>query len=402
MMIVKKRLALGLGFFLVLLLAACGGESSSSDGEELIDGIEDPHNDEVVNIGYSGPLSGPAALYGENTLTGIRLAVEQINDGGGFDVNGQNYMLNLVALDDMYLPNETGTNARRLVQEYDTPAIYIPHSGGIFASQVFNEQEEFIIAAYSSEPNITEQGNDLTVRIPPTYDVYIEPFSEYQMERFGDKIALLPTSSEYGKDWTDALIPKWEELGGEVVYEGSVDFNKDTDFFTIVTNALSEDPDVLFIGGPSEPTALIAKQARELGFEGGFLIMDQAKLDEMEVVLETIEPLEGSVGTLPLIHSEYPGTDEFVAQYNEEHGRNPGSEAGFNFVMTYALVEAMKAAGTVSDTHEIMAHMQAGLDNFPEEKMAYEIKEIDSNGGFSVPLRMGVVEDGEIIEVIPE
>ena len=118
------------------------------------------------------------------------------------------------------------------------------------------------------------------------------------MERFGNKIAILPTASQYGKDWTEALEPRWKEIGGEVVYKGSIDFSKDTDFFTIVTNALKEKPDVLFIGGPSEPTALVIKQARELGFEGGFMIMDQAKLDEIEAVLGGTELIEGSVGVL--------------------------------------------------------------------------------------------------------
>ena len=65
--------------------------------------------------------------------------------------------MNLVSLDDKYLPNETGANAKRLVQENKTPIIFVPHSGGIFATQVFNEQDKFIIGAYSSEPKITDK-----------------------------------------------------------------------------------------------------------------------------------------------------------------------------------------------------------------------------------------------------
>ncbi|MFP3340867.1 branched-chain amino acid ABC transporter substrate-binding protein, partial [Micrococcus sp. SIMBA_131] len=74
---------------------------------------------------------------------------DEINKDG-FQVAGKTYGVNLVTLDDQYLPNETGTNARRLVQENDTPIVFVPHSGGVFATQVFNEQEEFLIAAYTS------------------------------------------------------------------------------------------------------------------------------------------------------------------------------------------------------------------------------------------------------------
>ena len=45
------------------------------------------HADEV-NIGFTGPLSGGAALYGENTLEGLRMAAKEINGNGGIDVDG--------------------------------------------------------------------------------------------------------------------------------------------------------------------------------------------------------------------------------------------------------------------------------------------------------------------------
>ncbi|MFD2682220.1 ABC transporter substrate-binding protein [Bacillus seohaeanensis] len=382
-----KKVFLYSVLMLTLVLSACSSSSSSSGGE-----------DGVVNIGFTGPLSGPAAYYGENALSGLEMAVEEINENGGFEVDGKKHTLNLVSLDDKYLPNEAGSNAKRLVQENDTPIVYVPHSGGIFATQVFNQQDKFIIGAYSSEPAITEQGNPLTLRIPPKYSSYIEPFSKYQMERFGKKIAMLPTATQYGKDWAALLEPGWKELGGEVVYKGSIDFSKDTDYFTIVTNALKKNPDVLFVGGPSEPTALVMKQARDLGFEGGFLIMDQAKLDEIQAVLGGAELTEGSVGVLPLINSKYEGNEKFINDYIEKHEKNPGSEAGYHYLSVYLFVEAMKAAGTVDDVDKIMAHVQEGLDNVPDDKKIYDITEIDKQGGLETYLRMGVVEDGEIVE----
>ncbi|MBX0357628.1 ABC transporter substrate-binding protein [Halobacillus sp. Nhm2S1] len=388
----------------LLVMSGCidnPSNQASSEGENQTESEapEVEEGEEVVNIGYSGPLSGPAAYYGERTLNGLTMAVEEINNNGGFEIDGQTYKYNLVSLDDKYLPNETAANAKRLLQENDTPIIFSPHSGGIKAMQVFNEQENFLIGAYTSEPAVTEEGNTLTVRIPPSYAGYLDPFTSYAMENHGTKLAALPTASQYGKDWTEALVPYWEEQGGEVVYNSSIDFSKDTDFFTLVTNALKEEPDVLFIGGPSEPTAKVAKQARELGFEGGFIIMDQAKLDEMESVTGSYEQLEGSVGVTPLIHSDYPGTDQFIEKYKEKYGENPGSEAGYHYVAMNAFMEAMKAAGTVDDPEAIRSHMQDGLDALPEEKQVYTIEEIGENGGFSTALRIAAVEDGEVVTI---
>ncbi len=384
---IKKSMLLSLFAILMVALAACGSSDGSSGGSG---GGE-------VTIAYTGPLSGAAAYYGENTLNGLKMAADEINEAGGFDVDGETYKINLTTLDDKYMPNDAAQNAKRLVQEENAKFIYIPHSGGIYASQVFNEQDDFMIMAYSSEPGIVEQDNSLTVRIPPGYDTYVEPFAEYQMENFGKKIAMLAPASQYGKDWTEALKPVWEEKGGEVVYDESIDFGKDTDFYTIVTNALNKNPDVLFIGGASEPTARVAKQARDLGFEGGFLIMDQAKMDEMAAVFDgDMTFLEGATGVTPLVNSDYPGTKPFVDQYNELHNKNPGSEAGYHYVSLYGLIEAMKVAGSVDDTEAIMAAFDEGVRNIPEDKEVYTVAGVSENGAF-VPVRsMAVVVDGEV------
>src|SRR5690625_7851727 len=108
-------------------LASCNISNDTSVAE---------NGKDVRNIGFIGPLSGAAAYYGEATLNGLEMAAEEINEEG-FEVDGKTYEINLVSLDDEYLPNETAANAKRFMQEYNTPIIFTPHSGGISALQVF-------------------------------------------------------------------------------------------------------------------------------------------------------------------------------------------------------------------------------------------------------------------------
>lgn len=398
----KKRkwsIAAMIAAIMMFMLAACNNSPSSNNANGGNNSGGGGGETGTVNIGYSGPLSGPAAYYGQRTLNGLKMAAEEINNSGGFEVKGKKYKINLVPLDDKYLPNETAANAKRLVQEHHTPIIFTPHSGGVMALQVFNQTDNFIIAAYTSEPKITQTGNKLTVRIPPRYDGYIPTFTDYAMKHFGKKLAALPTATQYGKDWTEKLLPYWEKQGGKVVYKSSIDFTKDTDFFTIVTNALKEKPDVLFIGGPSEPTAKVAKQARELGFKGGFIIMDQAKLDEMKRVTGSYDMLEGSIGVMPLVESDQPAVPEFVKNYRAEFNEDPGSEAAYNYLALYAFVEAMKAAGTVDDPQAIREHMNDGLKNIPAEKKVYNVPSIGDDGGFESEIVVAAVENGKIVPI---
>ena len=352
---------------------------------------------ETVKIGYTGPLSGGAALYGKNVVNGIEMAIKEIN-ATGLEVAGKKIKLELVALDDKYSPAEAAINARRLVQQYQTPAVFVPHSGGIYAMQAFNEQEKFIVMAYSSTPKITESGNKLTIRIPPTFNSYLDPFTRYEMKKFGKKVGMLPGDHEYAKNWSQLFVPAWEKAGGTIVSNNPMSYNRSADFYSGVSRVLAEKPDVLFIGGPSEPTALVAKQARELGFKGGFLIMDQAKLDEMAKVTGGLAPLEGSIGVLPVSYDERLGPKTFSAAYRKMFGadRDPTTESSYNYALTHALAAAMKLAGTTSDATAIRAKLNEAIVKLPKELNAGDFRGVDATGGTIVDPVIATVEGGKI------
>ncbi|NUT16104.1 MAG: ABC transporter substrate-binding protein [Cupriavidus sp.] len=354
---------------------------------------------EVVKIGYTGPLSGGAALYGKNVLSGVQMAVDEIN-ASGLEVKGKKVKLEVVALDDKYSPAEAAINGRRLVQQHKTPAVFVPHSGGIFALQAFNEQEKFLVMAYSSVPRITDAGNKLTIRIPPAYTGYIEPFIKAQMKRYGKNVALAPADHDYAKAWVQAFLPAWEAAGGKVVANNPMSYTKATDFYSGVSRAISEKPDVMFVGGPSEPTALVVKQARELGFKGGFIVMDQAKMDEMARVTNGLGMLEGSIGVLPLVNDSRPAAQAFNARYKKLHdGRDATTEMSLNYTMVYALAGAMKLAGTTSDAAAIRAKMPDAVKGLAKEVNPNEVDGIDAKGGSMADTVVGWVQNGKISQV---
>jgi branched-chain amino acid transport system substrate-binding protein len=357
---------------------------------------------ETVNIGYTGPLSGGAALYGRNTLVGLEMAAKEINDAGGFEVGGKKYKFNIVALDDKYSPSEAAVNAKRLKAQNDAVMIFTPHSGGAFALQAFNEQDGFILGAYTSVPAMTERGNKLTLRIPPSFAGYVTPFINVQMKGYGKKLGMAGADHDYAKAWAALFAPAWKKAGGEVVAENPMSYNKDTDFYSGVSRVLAASPDVMFVGGASEPTALVVRQARELGFQGGFAVMDQAKLDEMANVLGGFDMLEGSVGVLPLVHDKRPGAEAYVEKFRKQYNRDPGSESSYHYSTLHALTEAMKRAGTVSDPKAVHAKFNEAFGALPPEKNPARISGVDERGGSNAKIVVGVVKDGKIETVDAE
>ncbi|WP_309572625.1 ABC transporter substrate-binding protein, partial [Deinococcus sp.] len=241
--------------------------------------------DKVVQIGYSGPLSGAAAFYGKDVQSGLDMAINEINKSGGVLVKGEKVTFKLMALDDRYLPNETATNVKRLTSQ-GVSIIVVPHAGGILTVQPMTTGDpKFLLVAYSSEPKILASDNPLTFMLPPRYDNYLQPFVSTQIKAFGKKLALVGTTSAYGKAWAEAISGEWTKQGGTLGANNGVDYNTTVDYSSAVTKALAEKPDVMFIGGPSQPTALVVKAAREQGFKGGFIVMDQAKFEQMDTIV---------------------------------------------------------------------------------------------------------------------
>jgi branched-chain amino acid transport system substrate-binding protein len=354
---------------------------------------------ETINIGYTGPLSGGAALYGRNTLVGLEMAAKEINDAGGFEVAGKKYKFNIVALDDKYSPSEAAVNAKRLRAQNNVPMVFTPHSGGAYAIQAFNEQDNFILGAYTSVPQMTEKGNKLTLRIPPSFAGYVEPFLNVQMKTYGKKLGMAPADHDYAKAWSALFGPAWKKAGGEIVADNPMSYNKDTDFYSGVSRVMAAKPDVMFVGGASEPTALVVKTARELGFKGGFAIMDQAKIDEMAATLGSWEMLEGAIGVLPLVHDTRPGAEQFVATFRKAYNRDPGSEAAYHYSTLYAVAEAMKLAGNVSDPKAVHAKLGEGFAKLPPARNPARITGVDERGGSNAQLVVAMVKNGKVVTI---
>ena len=376
----------------LLATAGCGGgDKDAGKAKEA----------KIINIGFTGPLSGGAAFYGKDTLGGLELAIDQVNANGGITIAGEKYNFKVVALDDRYLPNEAATNARRLVKESNTPIIFCPHSGGIAAMQEFNETENFLIMAYSSEPKLFERGNKLTLVMPPPYSSYIEPFTKKMMADYGKKVALIQGNHAYGKDWGALFAPAWEKAGGTITINSPFSYNTETDFSTYVSKALATKPDILFVGGASQPTAMVVKQARDQGFKGGLIVIDQAKIDDMSDIIG-MPAMEGAIGVYPFY--KYPRTDQqalnkFVESYKTKFGKRPNWEAGWHYESGFIVAKGIEKAGNVKDAAKIFAGMRQALP-LDKKTVPIGIDGISPKGGYANPGSAVVVKNGQFSELV--
>src|SRR6202789_3134105 len=80
--------------------------------------------DSTVKIGVNAALTGSFVSAGNTIHNAVKLAVKQINDAGGFVVNGKTYKLEPVYRDDRTDVNTAIANARELVEDVGVKAIW--------------------------------------------------------------------------------------------------------------------------------------------------------------------------------------------------------------------------------------------------------------------------------------
>jgi len=356
--------------------------------------------DGVITIGYSGPLSGGAAKYGENCLTGTKLAVEDVNEAGGITVGGKKYELKLVYYDDMYKPANTVANARRMVSSVKPIAIFCPHSGGILAMEKINEREGFIINGYTTNNDIINQKNKLVFMPPTRGDLSYGLEMVKKAFAFGPRMAHLTGNHEAAVFWMKTSETSWKKLGGQIVATDSVNYMGVTDFYPYLTKCLQAKPDVINLYGPSEPAAMIVNQARELGYKGGFLMGDQIKLDEMEKVA-SLKNLNNSIGVCPYPLWPLPSSQAFSNRLVKLYGKDyvPTREAAAHYEAVWMIVKCIEKAQTKDDPYAIFGKINSVL---PLEKNNPNMRDgIGPNGELLGGTYVIAVENGKYTKPIP-
>ena len=348
-----------------------------------------------IVVGYTGPLSGPAAEYGQDIVNGVELAVKEINAAGGITVKGKKYNFRLEKLDDRIDPTQAVNNARRF-RANGAVAVFNGVFNTIAPMMKINEEKgnEFIVMAYTSTPKVAAMGNKLMINTTVTFTTYVDVFSDWALSKGWKKCAMLVTLGAYGDEWRQAFKTTWQKKGGVITADKPANYYTETDFSSPLTAALATKPDCMLIGGPSATTALVIEQARSMGFKGGFIMIDQAKQDYIAQILKGVKMMDPLIGTGGVVSVPFPGATIFEKKYKAAYKRMVTWECALNYTGMHALARAIAAAGTVDDVYKIRAAFPKAFpmmgDKYPNESSG-----ITSTGRMYIAASVQTITNGK-------
>lgn len=330
----KKCIALVLVLVVALsMLSGCSGKS----------------DEDVVKIGFVGPLTGESAPWGEAQRNTIAMLIDEINEAGGI-LGGRK--IKLYDYDNRADNVETANIAKRLIQQDGVCAIIGPNASGaaIAMTSICDENKVPMIATNATSVNVTL--NDGVVR-PYVFRITLtDPqlggiIAEYAYKNADIKnvAVLYELGSDYSIGITQTFMDTFKACGGTIVAEEAFKTN-DTDFRAQLSKIKETNPDAIFFPAYYKQIALCARQAEELGIESIFLGTDTWLVND---VLNTAgSDIEGALFTGSMDTAD-PGLDDLKARYREKFGEEidaAGVTGYFGYDALMVLLEAIKMAGS--------------------------------------------------------
>ncbi len=394
----KRKLALLLSIVLILSVFAAGcsvekvdqQEENQASGEEASDGGQEASNEEdVIKIGVFEPLTGANAAGGALELEGLELANKKHPEVLGKKVE-------LVVVDNKSDKVEAANAARRLVDK-DKVDVIIGSWGSSFsmaAGPIAKEAGIPAIGTSATNPLVT-QGNDYYFRV-----CFIDTFQGVVMANYAynevgaKKVAIIQEiSNDYSVALSKIFSDKFKELTGDENAIVSVsNYNTgDQDFTAQLTGIKEAGVDAIFAPGNFTESALIMKQAKELGIDVPMLGGDT--WETPEVIDIAGEAAEGAVfSTFFDANAELTDTTtEFLEAYKEEYGDNePAAVTALAYDAYLLALDAIERAGSTDG--EAIRDALAATKDFPG---AAGMVTLDENGDAVKSAVIKTVKDGK-------
>ncbi len=318
---------------------------------------------QVLKLGALVTLSGPGAAWGHAMKNAAQIAADEVNAKGGLEVDGKKYKVEIVAYDDKYQANEAVTVANRLVFEDKVKYIIGPlGSAPAVAIQPITEKAGVILIMMAFTPKALGADKPHSFRVVATTAEVSQPQIDWLVKNQGvKKVGGLFPNDESGQAIAKDLQKAYKHAGADL---SAVEFfERDrVDFMPLLTRMLASGINGIELDGNSPTTAgLIVKQARELGFAGTIIRTGGPATPEL-VNVAGKDAAEGMFVHTPL-NPKLPSTKAYMDAYEAKYKSVMNGFSPSFYDGTKMLFEAMRRAGTVTDTDKVRKEME-GLKDF--------------------------------------
>jgi len=337
----KKRIFAGLlAGAMALCLVACGGSDSAATAETTEATASTSTGDGTLtgtlNLGFIGPLTGAAAIYGNAANNGATIAVDEINALGGIKIEYNSQ-------DDEH-DAEKSVNAYNNLKDWNVQTIVgcVTTTPCVAVSAEAYSDRVFMLTPSASATSVTE-GKDNCYQLCFADPNQGSASAQYIVDNaLATKVAIIYNNSDaYSTGIYQTFDAKAKELGLEVVSVTTFTDDTANDFSVQLNEAQTAGADLIFLPIYYTPASLILQQADSMGYDPTMF-----GVDGMDGIL-SLEGFDTSLaeGVMLLTPFSADATDDltksFVSKFNSQFGETPSQFAADGYDCVYAIYNAL-------------------------------------------------------------
>lgn len=361
------------------------------------------HAQDIVKIGALEAQTGPLNTYGWMGTQGMRLAVHEINQAGGFQVGGKTWKLQLVSPDTQGNPQQALIQLKKMLEEDKVKFVFGPFLTNVFKGvEGYAKQHngKFLLmgGATGIHSELGKPGNDYLMRTW-NWDGGASGFGTVMVDNLKKKgvkkVAMLMQNDAAGRDVLAIYRDAFKKAGIDFIEEYFEPGTKD--YSAVLSKLVAQKPDYLLPGYTDAVLYDIVQQATQLGFTKFWQVRGS-----VGPALRNKDYIDDYVSYIPKYFQEaektQPKVKKFVDAYKAYYKTDfPYDQAPLCssscYDHVYMLVEAMKRAGTVEDVKKVKDALLSitydGLwkiryDDSGEEVINFDIVEVGKGGKITV------------------
>jgi branched-chain amino acid transport system substrate-binding protein len=342
-------------------------------------------------------LSGTGATSGTNFNDGVKLAVKEINAGGGILGRKIEYTAN----DTQSQPPIAKALAVKAIDDGAYVVMGPVFSGSIMVSMAETRRAEIPNFTGGEGSAITQQGNPYIFRTSFTQTNAMPKVARYLADNLKAKtVAMIWVNNDFGKGGRDAFMKAIEARGIKLVADISSDPGQ-LDFSGAVLKAKQANADALFVYSNEEESARALRELRKQGYDKP--IVGETTLTSQKVVELAGDAANGAVAHVGLTaDAPSPGIRAFAANFQKEYNYKPDHNGLKGYTAIYIVKAVTEKVGKLDPKAfaNAMHGIKLSAKQYPGILMDVSF---DSNGDLDRESFMTKVVNGrqEVVATLP-
>jgi len=294
-----------------------------------------PAGKNPIEIGSVLPLTGSAAVWGQNAKMGMDLAASEISAKGG--INGR--PITILYQDSQSEPSAATSALQQLISVHHIQVVIgdIASSSVLAMAPIAQKNQVVLLSPGASNPDISKAG-DFIFRNWQSDALEGEVDAQYASSKLSwKKVACLYVNNGYGAGLEKVFVEKFKVAGGQIVAEESFPQGA-TDLRAQIASSSASAPDGIYMPGYPPEMAIALKQMKETGVK--LPVLSVQAFDDPEILARAGDAADRVIFSIPTP----PDTNNavvasFRSSYTKTYAKEPGvcSDTGYDALRIVAL-----------------------------------------------------------------